>query len=135
MTLDEEVETEVRTLPLELSMSMMVEPEGPTVVPEFSVACAPENVTDPKLAKGTSPPFSSKSSTIHSASCSQRAYEEVRDLVTVLPVVTFSMTAVPAVLEVAVTVSLIVFPAEMGMPLKSVINNSWSDWNQTSPAT
>lgn len=52
MTLLEEVEAEVKTL-LFCSMSMMVAPEGPTVVPELVVASALEKVTVPKLAKGT----------------------------------------------------------------------------------
>jgi hypothetical protein len=111
------VETEVKTL-LFCSMSMMVAPEGPTV-PEEVVASAPLKVTDPKLAKGTRLEPSSKSSTIHSAFSWQRAEEEVSDLVTVLPVETFSITAVPALVLLAVTVSLIVLPAEMEIPEKS----------------
>lgn len=43
----------------------------------------------------------------------------MRDLVTVLPVVTFSMTAVPALVELAVTVVVMTSPALMGIPEKS----------------
>lgn len=112
------METEVKTW-LFCSMSIMVEPEGPTVDPELVVATALEKVTVPKLAKGTREPFSSKSSTIHSAFSSHKAEEELRDLVTVCPVETFSMTAVPDVVEEAVTVVVMTSPALMEMPEKS----------------
>lgn len=88
-------------------MSMMVAPDGPVVAPLGEVATALEKVTVPKLAKGTSELPSSKSSTIHSAFCSQRAAVEVSDLVTVWPVLRFWMTALPDLVVLAVTVSLI----------------------------
>lgn len=54
------------------------------------------------------------SSTIHSASVWHRSPSTLPEklLVTVFPVVWFSMTAVPAVLEVAVTVNAMTSPAE-----------------------
>ena len=90
------VETLVYTV-LPCSISMITAPLGPTV-PEPVVAFAFVKVTVPKLAKGTKEPFSSKSSTIHSASFSQRAAVEVSALVTVLPVETLVMVALPALL-------------------------------------
>lgn len=111
------VETLVRTLPF-CSMSMMVAPDGPTV-PEEPVAEAPVKVTSPKSAKGTSELPSEKSSTIHSALSSCRAADwPVNVWVTVVPLETFLTTAVPAVVEVAVTVTVMVSPAEMEMPEK-----------------
>jgi hypothetical protein len=83
------------------------------------VASALVKSTVPKSANSTRAPLSSKSSTIHSAFASQRAYEEVISCVTVWPVVRFSITAVPEVVEEAVTVSLMTLPAAMGMPEKS----------------
>lgn len=100
-------------------MSRSVVPDGPIVVPETVVAEAPVKVTVPKFAKGTRLLPSSKSSTIHSAFSKQSAGIDANVWVTVLPVVTFSMTAVPDLVVEAVTVSLITLPAEMGMPLKS----------------
>lgn len=102
------------------------------------VAEAPVKVTVPKSAKGTSALPDEKSSTIHSALSSWRALLcEVNVWVTVVPLDTFWTVAVPAVVEVAVTVTmgdvsqkftilplfhyspLIVSPAEMEMPEKS----------------
>ena len=111
------VETEVRVLPL-CWMSMRTAPEGPTELDDV-LATAPEKVTVPKLAKGTSDEPSSKSSTIHSASCSQSAELEVIDLETVLPLVLFVITAVPALVLVAVTVRVTESPALNVMPEKS----------------
>lgn len=85
-------------------MSMMVPTLGPSVEPEEVVATAPVKSTVPKLAKGTRALPSSKSSTIHSAFSPQREAEELMDLVTVLPLVMFSMTAVPDFKVAAVTV-------------------------------
>lgn len=118
VTPDELVETEVRTW-LFCSMSMMVAPEA-VMEPELVVAEVPVKVTVPKLAKETSPPFSSKSSTIHSAFSKQRAEVDVSDFVTVTPVDLFWMTAVPDLVVVAVTVRVMTFPAEIVMPEKSV---------------
>lgn len=71
------------------------------------VAEAPVKVTVPKSAKGTRALPDSKSSTIHSALSSWRAWLcEVKVWVTVVPLDTFSTTAVPAVVEVAVTVTM-----------------------------
>lgn len=92
------------------------------------VAVAPVNVTVPKFAKGTRAPPDSKSSTIHSALSSWRALLcEVKVWVTDFPFIinsqskahqesikwreagitveTLSTTAVPDVVEVAVTVT------------------------------
>ena len=69
--------------------------------------------------EGFASPFDSKSSTIHSAFCSQSAAEEVRSCETVCPVDVFSITAVPAVVDVAVTVTVTTSPAEKEMPEKS----------------
>lgn len=102
MTPEELVEAEVKTLPF-CSISMSVAPAGVTVLPEIVVACAFVNLTVPKSAKGTREFPSSKSSTIHSAFSWQSLDEEVRDCVTVLPVDTFVMTAVPEVVLDAVT--------------------------------
>jgi hypothetical protein len=98
-------------------MSKIVAPAGVVATP-LMVAEAAVNSTVPKSPKGTKeqllPSHSSKSSTIHSASYSQSAsLSPEKVLVTVLPVVTFSMTAEPAVLLVAVTVILMESPAEM----------------------
>lgn len=102
----------------------MVAPVTPTVVPLLT-AEAEVKVTVPKSANGTSEQesdevHSSKSSTIHSALYSQREPSatllKVSD--TVVPVVKFSMTAEPPVLELAVTVILIESPAEMVIPEK-----------------
>lgn len=117
MTEEPEVETLVKTLLLCL-MSMMLAPEGPTE-PEEVLAEASVKVTVPKLAKGTRELPSSKSSTIHSASCSQRAEEEVIFLLTLWPLELFVMTAVPAVVLEAVTVRVTESPALKEMPEKS----------------
>jgi hypothetical protein len=114
------VVTDVRIFPL-CSMSSIVPELGPSVLPVLVVATAPVKVTDLKLAKGTRDPFSSKSSTIHSAFSRHKALVLVRDLVTVLPVLTFEMTAVPALVVLAVTVILITLPAEMVYKMLSVI--------------
>jgi len=60
-------------------------------------------------------------STIHSALVSQRvpSTPPVNEWVTVLPFVLLVMTAVPEVVEVAVTVKVTLSPAEKEMPLKS----------------
>jgi hypothetical protein len=118
-TVTEEPETDelVRTFPFCL-MSIRVAPEGVTV-PEDPLAEAPVNVTVPKSANGTREPPEEKSSTIHSAlsSCRARVWP-VNVWVTEVPLDTFLTTAVPAVVEVAVTVTVIVSPAEMLIPLK-----------------
>lgn len=117
VTSEELLETEVKILPFCL-ISRRLAPEGP-MFPEDVVASALVKVTVPKLAKGTREPFSSKSSTIHSAFSWQRAWVEVRDLVTVFPVVLFSMIALPDLVVVAVTVVVMTSPALMEMPEKS----------------
>ncbi len=111
-------ELEVSTLLL-CSMSMSVAPDGPTVEPLLVVADAPVKVTVPKLAKGTSEPPDSKSSTIHSALYSQSAGWLENVCVTVLPFVLFVIVAVPPVFEDAVTVTVTVSPEEKVMPEKS----------------
>lgn len=83
------------------------------------LADAPVNVTVPKFANGTRESPSSKSSTIHSASCSQSAEDEVMDLVTVWPLELLVMTAVPALVLDAVTVNVTESPALKEMPEKS----------------
>lgn len=118
-TVTEEPETEelVRTFPFCL-MSMRVAPAGVTL-PEPVVAEAPVKVTVPKSANGTREPPEEKSSTIHSALSSCRAWVwPVNVWLTEVPLDTFFTTAVPAVVEVAVTVTVIVSPAEMLIPLK-----------------
>ena len=65
MTDDELVETDVKTLPF-CSMLITVAPAG-VVVPLPVLADTPVKVTVPQLARGTSEPPDSKSSTIHSA--------------------------------------------------------------------
>ena len=82
-------------------------------------ALAPVKVTVPKFANGTRELPSSKSSTIHSASCSHRADDEVMDLVTVLPLELFVMTVVPDVVLAAVMVSVTESPGLKEMPEKS----------------
>lgn len=114
------VDTLVRTLPF-CSMSIRVAPEGPTV-PEEPVADAPVKVTVPKSAKGTSELPLSKSSTIHSALSSWSALLWlVKVWVTVVPLELFFTVAVPAVVEVAVTVTVMLSPAEMLIPEKSYL--------------
>lgn len=117
MTEEPETEELVRTL-LFCLMSIRVAPEGVTV-PEDPLAEAPVKVTVPKLANGTREPPEEKSSTIHSALSSCRACDwPVKVWVTEVPFDTFLTTAVPAVVEVAVTVTVMVSPAEMLIPLK-----------------
>lgn len=118
VTEEPEVETEVKTL-LFCSMSMMLAPDGETVEPEEVFAEASVKVTVPKLAKATRELPSSKSSTIHSASCSHRAEEEVIFLLTLWPLELFVMTAVPEVVLEAVTVRVTESPASKEMPEKS----------------
>ena len=119
------------------SISMIVAPVTPTLVPLFT-ADAPLKVTVPKLANETREPPDSKSSTIHSALYSQSEPREASllkvwvtdvpvgyvslvdsDLKSDEPLVTFLTIAVPAVLLVAVTVTVITSPAAMVMPEKS----------------
>lgn len=100
------------------SISMIVAPVRPTVVPDLTAEAA-EKVTVPKSAKETRLLPSSKSSTIHSALYSQREPREaslVKLWVTVTPVEVFTIVATPAVLEDAVTVTLITLPAASVMP-------------------
>ena len=73
----------------------------------------------PQFANGTSEEPSSKSSTIHSASCSHSADEEEMLCEPVWPFELFVMTAVPLVVDDAVTVSVTLSPAENEMPEKS----------------
>ena len=117
VTDDPLVDTLVSTLLL-CSMSIVFAPLGP-VLPLAVFALAPVNVTVPKLANGTRLLPSSKSSTIHSASCSHRAELDVRVLVTVSPLETFSTVAVPLVVLEALTVTVMVSPALMDIPEKS----------------
>lgn len=102
MTSEEpEVEQLVNTVLLCL-ISIMVAPVTPTE-PELVFAEQPVNSTEPKSAKLTKSPPDSKSSTIHSALYSQRDPSLpwlLKVCVTDLPVVLFSMTAVPPVLPV-----------------------------------
>lgn len=123
MTVEEDAEQEVR-ISLFCSISMIVAPDTPTVLPLFT-AEASVKVTVPKSAKGTSSQspeeeHSEKSSTIHSAlySHSEPSDSPLKVCVTVVPVVKFSMTALPEVLEVAVTVIWMESPAEMEIPEK-----------------
>jgi hypothetical protein len=62
---------------------------------------------------------STKSSTIHSAFVWHNGDVELRDLATTVPVVRFSMTALPEFAVFAVTVSLMVSPAWIEIPPKS----------------
>lgn len=117
VTLESSTEEEVR-MTLFCSMSMRVALPGP-IEPVVVVAEAPVKTTEPKSAKPTSEPPSSKSSTIHSVFCSQSALVEVICWVTVTPVVLFSMTAEPEVVEDAVTVTVTVSLEEKLMPEKS----------------
>jgi hypothetical protein len=100
-------------------MSIMMPADGPSEVPLLVVAVALENLTVPKSAKGTNEEPSSKSSTIHSAFSRHNALLLVSDLVTVWPVVVFSITALPFLVLDAVTVVVMTSPAEMSIPLKS----------------
>ena len=99
-------------------MSTRPAPEGPTdplLVPAF----APVKVTLPKLAKGTRPSLDEKSSTIHSALYSQSDGWPENVCETVWPFEWFVIVAVPPVLDVAVTVTVTLSPAEKLMPEKS----------------
>lgn len=86
-------------------------------------AAAFENTTVPKSANGTKESPSSKSSTIHSAliccKCAAVSGAEMT-LLTVTPVETFSIVAVPEEELAATTERVITFPAAIGMPVKSV---------------
>ena len=95
-------ETSVRTSLLVDSMSMTVAELTPSDDADVE-ATQSVNVTFPKSANAMRASFSSKSSTIHSAFSPPRADVEVRDLVTVLPVVRFSIVADPEVVVVALT--------------------------------
>ena len=117
MTEDELAETEVRTRPF-CSMSMMVAPAG-VVVPLEVPADTPVKVTVPQLARGTRPPPSEKSSTIHSAFSWQSAGWPENVCETVWPVEWLTIVAVPPVRDVAVTDTVIEFPALIEMPEKS----------------
>jgi hypothetical protein len=99
-------------------MSIVLAEPGPTE-PEPVDADAPVKVTVPKLESGTRELPSSKSSTIHSASCWQSADEEVIDLETDWPFELFLITAVPDVVDLAVTVRVTESPALNEMPEKS----------------
>ena len=94
-------------------------PDGPTVEPLMVPAAAPVNVTLPKSANGTSPSVVLKSSTIHSASYSHSAGWPENVCETVWPVDSFVISAVPPVVDVAVTVTVTESPAEKLMPEKS----------------
>ena len=97
---------------------MRTAPLGPTLLLAV-FALAPVNVTVPKFANGTSELPSSKSSTIHSASCSHSAELDVMLFETVLPLLLFVITAVPDVVDDAVTVSVTLSPALKVMSEKS----------------
>jgi hypothetical protein len=114
----DDAEQLVRTLLL-CSMSIIVAPDGPTVLPDDVVATALENVTVPKSAKGTRLLPDSKSSTIHSASYSQSEGWPEKVCVTEVPLVLFLIVAVPPVLEDALTVTVTESPALKLMPEKS----------------
>jgi len=114
VTVDPEAEQSVRTLRL-CSMSRMEDEPAVTLEPPI-VAVALVNSMLPKSPNGTKlhelPVHSSKSSTIHSASCSQSSStSRVKVLETDLPVVKLSIVALPALLLVAVTVILIESPS------------------------
>ena len=112
-----EVEQSVRIVPLSSSISMIVAPVTPTLLPLF-VAEAAVKVTVPKSAKLTRDPPDSKSSTIHSALYSQRDPKLASLLkvwVTVFPLVLLTILAVPPVLLLAVTVTVMESPAASGM--------------------
>jgi len=116
------IDAVAKICPLSLSRLMIVAPDTPTVDDPVE-ADALVNVTGLKLAKLTCEFPSSKSSTIHSAFWPPRAAEDegAETVVwTVFPVLTFSRTTVPRVEEVAVTVTEMVLPGEMGIPEKSI---------------
>ncbi len=116
-TWDELVDTEVRTRPF-CSMLMMVALAG-FAVPLDVPADTPVNVTVPQLERGTRPPPSEKSSTIHSAFSWQSAGWPLKVCDTVWPVEWLTIVAVPPVSDVAVTETVIEFPALSVMPEKS----------------
>lgn len=95
---------------------------APLVLWVWLLVLTPLKSAIPNFANGMRLLPLSKSSTIRSAFSPLRWLlldSAVRDLVTVLPVVRFSMTAVPTDSEVAVTVSWITLPADTEKPLKS----------------
>lgn len=94
--------TSVNTLLSVFSMSMMVAESTPSDDSDVA-ATQSVKVTLPKSANAINELPSSKSSTIHSAFSPPSAEVEVNDLVTVLPVVRFSIVADPVVLVVAFT--------------------------------
>jgi hypothetical protein len=137
---DPDVEHEVYTV-LPCLISRICDPETP-VVPLEVVTEEPVKVTVPKFAKGTKLFPDEKSSTIHSALVWHSLHHHVSDyrlkgassynrvgsyllvwpekvLVTVFPVVKFWMTALPALVLVAVTVILIWSPGLTVIPVKS----------------
>lgn len=107
------VDADVSTRPF-CSMLMIVAPDGAA-----PLAVAPVKVTVPQFASGTSELPSSKSSTIHSASCSQSAGWPENVCETVWPVEWFTIVAVPPVRDVAVTETVMELPAASEMPVKS----------------
>ena len=79
----------------------------------------------PKFANGTGLPFTSKSSTIHSAFWPPRLVEEDGDgadmvVETDCPLLRFLTVAAPRVEEIAITDTLMLSPAEIEMPEKSL---------------
>jgi len=117
---DPDSEQSVRTV-LPCLISRISAPVTPTVVPLFT-ADAPVKATVPKFANATCDPPESKSSTIHSALYSQsepKLASLLNVCVTLLPVVLLVILAVPPVLLLAVTVTVMEFPAARLMPLKS----------------
>lgn len=99
-------------------MSMAVAPEAVSL-PLFVNAVAPVNASVPHFASFTSELPSSKSSTIHSALAPHKAELDVKDLVTVLPVLRFWSLATPALDEEDVTVATMTLPAARLKPEKS----------------
>ena len=104
---------------LSCTRSMSSAPDGPTLSPLAVPAAAPVNVTLPKSAKGTSPSSVLKSSTIHSASYWHSAVWSENVYETVSPVESFVTSAVPPVVDDAVTVTVTESPAEKLIPEKS----------------
>jgi hypothetical protein len=102
-------------------MSIIWVPETPTV-PALVTAEAPVNLTDPKSAKETKDPPSSKSSTIHSALVSHKVPvlpSPLNECVLLFPEELFKTVAFPPVLLLAVTVTVIESPSLMVKPEKS----------------
>jgi hypothetical protein len=87
---------DIRTVPLDDSISMIVAPDVPTDC-ELVFATALVKSTVPKFANGTRLPSELKSSMIHSAFCPPSRALELSDLDTVLPVVKSVIVALPAV--------------------------------------